>query len=480
MEKNRDEFWRISATELSQRIDAGELSPVELLEHCLARCRDFDPVINAHVLVDKDRARRAAIASEQRARVGKRYSRLDGLPLTVKDNIFVAGLRATWGSFFFAEFVPEEDEIPVARLRRAGAVIAAKTNTCEFAMAPVTENRLFGVTRNPWRVDLTPGGSSGGAVASVAAGVFPLAIATDAGGSIRRPASYSGVVGFKPTTGRVPRVYGFSPLASDFQVVGPIARTVDDVAMLFDVMAGPDRRDCRSYLGQFLTHETKSTKIRILAVTNASGRAIDPEVRASVEDAAAALTDLGHDVELGPPPYDIDEIDEIWSILTSVGVKVVLDQFPGQLDNVDHALVSMAERATDITAAEYLRALERVTSLRRTFAMQTECYDVLLTPTSAALPWSIDCRFPETIDGRDVSPRAAAVFATFVNAVGHPAINLPGKPSRDGLPIGIQLVGRFGEDRRVLALAREFETIRPWHDRWPPLVMSATTERVLP
>lgn len=469
----QNELWRLGAAELSALIETGEVSPLDLLEACLARCRSLDRQVNAHILINDAGAHRAAEESAHRVHSGKRLGPLDGMPITVKDNIFVAGLPATWGSKLFAEFVPDEDEMPVSRLRQAGAVIAAKTNTPEFAMAPVTENLLFGVTRNPWQPDLTPGGSSGGAVASVALGMFPLAVATDAGGSIRRPASYAGVVGFRPSTGRVPRVHGFPPLAGDFQVVGPIARTVEDIAMLFGTMAGPDPRDRQSLAATFAKKSGGKGAIHILAVTEVDGRPVDADVRASAEDAAAALTDLGHEVEHGPLPYNVDEVDDIWSILTAVGVKRVLDRFDDWAGKVDDALAAMAERANGITAAEYLRTLDRVASLRRRFAAQTAAYDILLTPTSAALPWPADRRFPATVDGRKASPRAAAIFATFVNAVGHPAISVPGKASQEGLPIGVQLVGRFGEDERVLALARQFEEARPWRDRWPGLAENA-------
>jgi aspartyl-tRNA(Asn)/glutamyl-tRNA(Gln) amidotransferase subunit A len=215
------------------------------------------------------------------------------------------------------------------------------------------------------------------------------------------------------------------------------------------------------------TQEATTKSFRILFVDQAGDHPIDPDVVASAEDAAGALADLGHRVKRGKAPYDVDEIDGIWSVLTAVGVKRVLDGFPAWAGKIDNALAAMADRAVGITAADYLGALDRVVTLRRTFSAAMAEFDAILTPTSAALPWSVERRFPATINGHEASPRAAAVFATFVNAVGHPAISLPAAPSATGLPIGIQIVGRFGEDSRVLALAQDFENARPWRGRWP-------------
>lgn len=445
--------------DLSALLDAGEVSPVDILEGFLDRCDQINPQLNALVLIDRDGARIAAKASEGRIRDGARRGVLDGLPITIKDNIFVAGLRATWGSRLFADFVPADDDLPVARLRKAGAVIVGKTNTPEFAMLPVTENKIFGVTRNPWNTDLTPGGSSGGAVASVAAGMVPLALATDAGGSIRRPAGYAGVVGLRPSNGRVARDLGFPAVATDFQTIGPIARSVADVAAVFSCIAGPNAAD-RPPAGR---------ATRICYVASAGSGPIDPEIAESVKAAAEAFAELGHRVDEASAPYDPEEIDRIWSVLIGVGMRRVVDAFDGWREQIDDSLAQAIERAASVSASDYDAALERVSELRRQFARWLGDFDAVLTPSSAALPWPVARRYPATIDGREASPRAAAVFATFVNAVGHPAISLPATPSKSGLPIGLQLVGRLGEDERILDLAGEFEAARPWCDRWPAL-----------
>ncbi len=204
-------LWSLSAADLARAYAARELSPPEVLDAVLDRCDAVNPKINAIVTLDREGAREAARASERRWRAGTARGPLDGVPLTVKDNIPVRGLPTTWGSRVLADYVPTEDELPVARLRAQGVIILGKTNVPEFTLQGYTNNPLFGVTRNPWDLRLTPGGSSGGAVAAVAAGLGPLAIGTDGGGSIRRPAGHAGLVGLKPSTGRVARTRGLHP-----------------------------------------------------------------------------------------------------------------------------------------------------------------------------------------------------------------------------------------------------------------------------
>ncbi|MEV5407095.1 amidase, partial [Streptomyces albidoflavus] len=237
------EAWKCTALEQSNMLAHRAISPSELLEETIGRVHQINPAINAIVTIDEQRARADARESERRQLAGNRLSPVDGLIITVKDNIFVRNMRTTWGSRLYENFVPELDDIAVERLRAGGAIILGKTNTPEFALSAVTDNLVFGPTRNPWDLNCTPGGSSGGAAAAVAAGLSPLALATDAGGSIRRPCSYTGTVGLKPSIGQVPRCHSFPATAFDLQTIGPIGRTVDDVAMMFDVIAGPDQRD---------------------------------------------------------------------------------------------------------------------------------------------------------------------------------------------------------------------------------------------
>ncbi len=465
------DLWQKSATELAALLRARSISPVELLQLFLERCARINPKLNAVVTIDEPGARAAAGESEHRFARGEPLGPLDGLPITVKDNIFVKGIRATWGSRLYRDFVPEQDDLPVARLRAAGAVILGKTNTPEFAISGHTDNPLFGVTRNPWDPALTPGGSSGGAVAGVAAGLFPLALATDAGGSIRRPASYTGLVGLRPSTGRVARLFGFPPLALDFQVIGPIARTVEDAALLLNVIAGPDPRD-RSSLAAAAAPVAAGTarKLRIRFVPRAGSAPVDPEIVDAVSRAARVFEDLGHDVSEGTAPFDPDQINACFGILSGVGLRRIVEQHDGWESEIDPALLPTIDAAGRVSATEYARTLDRLNALRAEFVGAMRDIDLFLTPTSAAMPWPAEQRFPKMIGGVEASPRAAGVYVTAVNAIGHPAISLPADPAPSGLPIGLQLVGRFGEDELLLRVAEQYQQARPWRDRWPAIV----------
>ena len=398
------------------------------------------------------------------------------MPLTVKDNLYVGGLRATWGSLLFENHIAPRDDIAVERIRAAGAVIVGKTNTPEFAISAHTDNRVFGVSRNPWDTALTPGGSSGGAVASVAAGMTPLAIATDAGGSIRRPSGYAGLVGLRPSTGRVARCYGFAPLALDFQAIGPIARTVADARLAFAILAGADPRDRLSFAAAAAADAAarrqagRSGPLRIGLVTGAGGAPVEPAIIAATEAAAAAFADdAGCAVAPAAPPYDVEEIAGLFGGLSAAGLARVVAGHPDWRERVDPAVIPAIETGLAMSAADYVPMIDRLRALRTAVPDLFETVDVYLLPASAASPWPAATRFPATIAGKPVGPRGAALFSTFVNALGLPGIALPAPVDNGALPIGFQLVGNYGDDALLLDLAARYEAARPWRDRWPAL-----------
>lgn len=462
---NSGELWRISATELGRMLRAGELSPVELLDATLRRIERLNPAINAIIAIDETGARAAAKDSENRLRSGQSRGPLEGVPLTAKDNILVKGMPATWGSKVFADFVPETDELPVTRLRDAGAIILGKTNVPEFTLAEYTDNLVFGVTRNPWNLELTPGGSSGGAVASVAAGLTSVAIGTDAGGSIRRPASHTGLVGFKPSIGRVARCNGFPKILLDLEVCGPLGRTVADTKMVFDAMAGPSRLDRRSNLVP--VRNGHRDRLRILYVERFGDSPLDPEVASSVLEAVDVISNLGHDVVSGELPIDLSEVTAAWPIIGAVGISHLFDLHPHAPDLVSPRFIEMAAAGAAATSSQYLGVIETLDRFRGQVGTAFEDIDVIMTPSAAALPWSADTPYPDVIDGQPVGRRGHAVYTGWVNACGHPAINLPAAHSASGLPIGFQLIGDFGADGMLFDLAAQYEEISPWSDRWP-------------
>jgi aspartyl-tRNA(Asn)/glutamyl-tRNA(Gln) amidotransferase subunit A len=462
---DKNQFWRLTARQLGELLVAGELSPVELLDETLKRIERVNPAINAIIAIDDKGARAAAHESEQRLLSGQQRGPLEGIPLAVKDHILVKNVLACWGSKLFVDFIPETDELPVARLREAGAVILGKTNVPEFTLAEYTDNPVHGVTRNPWNLELTPGGSSGGSVAAVAAGLVPLAIGTDGGGSIRRPASHTGLVGFKPSIGSVARCNGFPKILLDMEVCGPFGRTVADTRIVFDAMAGPSRLDRRSNLVS-ARGESKE-KLKILYVERFGDSPLDPEVASSVKEAADTLANLGHEVVSGALPFDLSEVTEAWPKVGAVGISYLFDLFPDAPDLVSERFLELAAQGAATTSAQYLGVIETIDKFRGQVGTAFTDIDIIMTPTAAALPWQADIPFPNVIDGQTVGRRGHAVYTGWVNVCGHPAINLPAAHSKSGLPIGFQLIGDFGADLMLFKIAAQFEKVSPWFNRWP-------------
>lgn len=462
-------LWSLGAGTLSRAYAAREISPVEVVNAVLDRIEDINPRLNAIVTPDREGARRAAAESERRWRDNEARGPLDGVPLTVKDNIPVRGMRTTWGSRLFADYVPPEDELPVARLRAQGMAILGKTNVPEFTLQGYTDNPLFGPTRNPWDIRLTPGGSSGGAVAAVAVGLGPVAIGTDGGGSIRRPASHTGLFGFKPSPGRVARAHGLPVILNDFEAIGPIARTVEDAALVFSLMSGGDPRDRASMAFQQVDAEVARDpgRLRILFVPRFVGSPVDPEIAKSVAAAATNLQELGHTVEQGSVPVDLEALERIWSVIGPAGLAWLVNG--KDLSVISPPLRQIAENGARLTAVDYVEALDAVAGLRAALAGFFQSHDLIMTPSAAALPWPAETTHPDSIEGKPVGPRGHAVFTAFANAGGLPGASIPCAPARSGLPIGFQLVGRFGGDMELLRVAAQYERAHSWADRWPPI-----------
>jgi aspartyl-tRNA(Asn)/glutamyl-tRNA(Gln) amidotransferase subunit A len=438
----------------------GHLKAEALLDRTLDRIGKIDPSLNSFVSVDEAGARTAARESDRRLAAGKPRSALDGIPVSIKDNILVAGLPATWGSRGLADFVPDVDELPVARLRAAGAVVVGKTNVPELTLEGYTANDLFGVTRNPWDLALTPGGSSGGAAASVAAGLVPVALGTDGGGSTRRPACHTGLVGWKPSTGRIARLDGFPSILTDFETIGVLARTVEDVLLLDAAMAGPDPRDRRSLCT--IAAPWRNKRLRILYIPQFGNAPVDPEVAKATAAAAASLERAGHDVRKADVFFDLEDAARIWFVISRAGVAWLMQWNGGRLATLPGASVrAMAADGARLTGADYIDALERVARLRCLCAELFDETDLVLTPTVASLPWAAEKAYPAEIDGREAGPRDHAIFTGWVNIAGLPAISLPVAVSDSGLPIGVQFVAAFGADASLLAFASAFARSNP-------------------
>jgi aspartyl-tRNA(Asn)/glutamyl-tRNA(Gln) amidotransferase subunit A len=460
---------RLSAEALAGLFARGALSPVEALAAVAARIARLNPTLNALIAQDAAGARAAAAASAARWRAGTPLSPLDGVPISVKDNIAQAGLPCAWGSPLFRDTVPPRDELPVARLRAAGLVLLGKTNVPEFTLQGYTDNVLFGPTRNPWNPALTPGGSSGGAVAAVAAGLGPLALGTDGGGSIRRPASHTGLLGLKPTPGRVPRCDGLPAILLDLEQIGPIARTAGDLVALLRLLAPADPRDPLSRAAPVFAVPAPAPRQRILYLPRFGAHPVDPDIAERCAEAAARLAQLGHRVEEGEAPFSVEELGAIFAPISAAGLAWLLETRGGAPEAP--LLREMAAAGRALGAGGLFAALDALAGFRRRMAGFFGAWDLIMTPAAAALPWPAETPAPTHIAGQPVGPRGHAVFTNFANLAGLPGLALPAAPSRTGLPIGFQLVGPAFADGLLCALAAEWEAAEPFAERWPALAL---------
>lgn len=460
-------WWQASAVDLVAAYRRGVVTPTQVLTDCWDRIDAVNPRLNALIAPRRAASLADAAASTARWAQGQPLGVLDGIPLAIKDNIPSADQPTTWGSPAGRHHQPAQDELALARARAAGAVVVGKTNVPEFTLEGYTGNPLFGTTRNPWNPALTPGGSSGGAVAAVASGMVPLALGTDGGGSTRRPASHTGLVGLKPSIGAIARAHALPPLLLDFEVVGPIARSVADVQLLFSAVRGPHRADRRSLA--LPAPRAWPASLRVLYVPTLGGAPVDAEIAASCAAGVQRLVALGHTVDTGDLPLDLGFMADHWGRVGQIGLAWLFAQHPRWADGASAKYLAMADAGRQLPAAQLWQMLEVVEQLRRDVDALFSRYDLLVTPATAALPWPADDAFPPTIAGQPVGPRGHAVFTGWVNAAGLPAVALPTAPSAAGLPIGVQLIGDFGSDDALLALAAQFEAAAPQAWQWPLL-----------
>ncbi len=465
-----DLCWR-SATELAAQIRSKKVSPVEVIDAVLDRIDRVNPRLNAYVTVTAEAARREARAAERAlTRRSARLGPLHGVPFSVKDLVITRGVRTTFGTPLFADNVPTEDAPMVERLKAAGGIMLGKTNTPTFGWIGATHNLLFGVTRNPWNLERTPGGSSGGASAAVAAGLGPLAIGTDGGGSIRIPASCAGIFGHKPSYGRIPT---YPPSAAwSLSHVGPLTRTVADAALALSVCAGPDPRDQYSIPADgadYLKAVRGGVKGLRIAYSDDLGfvDALDAEVRAVCGQAARVFRTLGGRVETVSPGWPSPR--ECWYEIFCGGLTTRLAPFGHRRDAIEPGLRQIMEAMLANPPTKYVQAwFDRLAWVQRPRAL-FEKYDLLLTPTIACPPFACGLDNPTEIGGKPIDPYGWVPFTFPFNLTGQPAASVPCGFTADGLPIGLQIVGRALDDATVLRAAAAFERARPWAARRPPI-----------
>ncbi len=465
-----DLCW-LSGTELAALIRRKKVSPVEVVDAILTRIEKINPKINAYVTLDADAARRDAKAAERAlGRKGARLGPLHGVPFSVKDLVITKGVRTTFGTPLYRDNVPTEDAPMVERLKAAGGIMLGKTNTPTFGWLGVTHNLLFGATRNPWALDRSPGGSSGGASAAAAAGLGPLHIGTDGGGSIRIPASFAGIFGFKASWGRIPAY----PASGTWNLshIGPMTRTVADAALMLAVSSGPDERDPYSLPAQRIEWSKMlrgSIKgLRVGYTDNLSGDdPVDPEVRTICAQAAKAFRELGCRVEDVKPGWPSPK--STWEQMFCGGLAIRLAPSLDRRREIDPGLLPLVETFLRQPPTQYVQAwFDRLAWWQHPRALFDQ-YDLLLTPTVACPPLPIGVDTVTEIAGRPVSFYGWIPFTYPFNLTGQPAASVPAGCTKSGLPVGLQIVGRRLDDATVLRASAAFERARPWADRRAPI-----------
>lgn len=460
-----------SASEMADMVRTGSISPLELVDNSLARIGEVNPVLNCFTEVYSEEARQKAREAERAARRGETLPPLHGVPIAIKDFAPVAGKISTKGSHVFAGDVARSNAIIVEKLLAAGAIIVGRTTTPEFSYSSLTDTPLWGITRNPWNPERTPGGSSGGSGAAVASGCVPLAEGTDSGGSVRIPASHCGIVGMKPSFGRIP--FEFMESQYDWMTShGPLSRTVGDAALFLSICQGPDPRDMQAILPRIdlaALSERPGVSRRIALSTDLGCYKVNPDVAANLRASAEVFRNAG---------YEIEEVDLGWTVEFAVAWWSYWDVFMaanfgrylGEFEDRMHPTLVGAIKAGQRVSAVELRHYEAIftEAWRKLSPILARC-DALICPTESIPAPPVDYdeagAMLQTVDGKLTAMDMTMQF----NAMLTPAISVPSGFSKEGLPTGLQIVGPRGKDDVVLGLAALVEKRRPWVMSRPPL-----------
>jgi amidase len=472
-----NDLWRLDATAQAELVREKSVRPIELVEAAIKRIERLNPKLNAVVTPMYDRARaEASVAAPE--------GPFAGVPFLLKDLLAeYAGVRFTEGSAFVdGHYTPETDSELTRRLRRAGLIIVGKTNTPEFGILPTTEPRLFGPTRNPWNLGRTPGGSSGGSAAAVAAGMTAMAHANDGGGSIRIPASCCGLFGLKPTRGRNPLGPHYGDIFSGFAVEHAVTRSVRDSAALLDATAGPDLGDPYAAPPPARPYAEEVSRppgfLRVAFTTStATGVPVHADCVRAVQEAATLCTELGHDVTEAMPALEGDTISQAFLTVWTAGTAWSIDDWARRTkqapspERFEPLTWSLYEMGAGRRAADYLLAIQDLQRVARQTAQFFVQYDVWLSPTLAEPPPPLGSFDPTPDNPRQGLLRAVQFvpFTPIFNATGQPAMSVPLLWNQENVPVGVQFAGRFGDEATLFRLAAQLEQARPWAGRWPAL-----------
>lgn len=461
------------ATVLRQMIRNKLISPVELVNTFLQRIEAINHTINAYCTLIPERALESAKNAESAIMKGREIGLLHGIPASIKDVTMMAGVRTTFGSKYYENFVPDIDDLVVERLSKAGAVILGKTNTPEFAAGASTFNEIFGITRNPWNTEFSVGGSSGGAAAAVAAGISPLAQGSDLGGSCRIPASFCGVVGLRPSPGRIP-CYPNRLNHDDLSVQGLIARTVPDIALMLQAVSGPDRRSpvCLPNENLEFLEPVWNPNIKGFKIAWGGNLNLVPvagEVLKITKSSVEAFRELGCEVAEEAPDFSgVRDVAIILRGLRFVALYQDLFDAPRFKKLVNPLVIENIQQGLGLSVRKIAKAQQERSKIWDRVTKFFEEYDLLLTPTVPLPPFTAETRFPTEIDGEPMQSYVDWIMLTYAfSVVGFPAISVPCGWTHEGLPVGLQIVARYRSEVSLLRAAAAFELARPWGNKRP-------------
>jgi aspartyl-tRNA(Asn)/glutamyl-tRNA(Gln) amidotransferase subunit A len=473
---NKNDICFTTATKLARLVKSREISPVEIMDAIISRIEKCNVLLNAFSDLCLDSAFKAAKKAESDVVKNNALGPLHGVPFSVKDLLITKNVRTTFGSYIFENNIPKEDAPCVHRLKKAGGILVGKTTTPEFGHKALTDSPLFGITRNPWNLERTPGGSSGGASAAVAAGLGPLAVGTDGGGSVRIPASCTGIVGLKPTLGRVPHPQSLD-LFGNLSHIGPMTRTVSDAALMLDIMAGPDigdphsygliKDDCQTFIGKNI----KSLKgMKVAWCATFGNTEVDSEVIEIVKKSLKIFDLFGCEIE--EKVSNFESFEDFYLVLMYSNLAARLGQYVERYSkNIDPSLLYAIEKGNQYGAPDLQKAVYMRSQLFQNIQHLFKKYDLLVTPTlsSPALEATHNALDPIAVNGK-ISGSLRGAWYPYThpfNMSGNPAISVPCGWTKDHLPVGLQIVGPWMNEKYVLLAAAAIEVDKPWSHKRP-------------
>ncbi len=456
---------------MAEKIKNQELTSIEITEAIIERIQKINPIVNAYCTPTFELAREMAKKSDETIRKGEKLGILHGIPISIKDLIETKGIRTTYGSYIYENYVPEVDEIVVKRLKDAGCVILGKTNTPEDGHKTATDNFIFGETVNPWDLKKTCGGSSGGAAVAIATGMGPLALGSDGGGSIRIPASLCGVYGLKPTFGRIPRI--FKNMAfSTFSHYGPLTRFVKDAALMLDAMAGPypaDKYSIAQKNPNFLKNlEEEPNNLKIGYSLDLNVKACDEEVEKSILDAVQKFEEFEWCSCVDKVKIKLKKA--LIAFSSNVAAAMYYDYKPLMKqwrEKMAPELVKMIDAGMELKAFDLVRAESYAKEIDNTVSQYFKNYDILITPTTPTPAIDLGIPYPSKVAGKSTPPTGLMGFCYPFNLTWNPAASIPCGWTNDGLPIGMQIVGKRLDEITILQVSKAFEDLQPWQNNKP-------------